>query len=128
MLLVPTDSVRHNAAMFRAVAIVALLALTAGAAPRLKDRPTVPTAEDVRIAALKAKYEGIQRTGSPAERQELESNKFVIDVLSLVVDLAKQSGDQKQTAAAEAKLRETLDRSQACRELYDIRVYDRARK
>jgi hypothetical protein len=124
-----TNAFRDNArTVLRALTIVVLLTLTAAAAPRLKDRPAEPTAEDKRIAALKSKYDGIRRDGSPTEKEKLANSTWLVQTVLELIEDVKESGNLAGLATCETQLRPMLAADPVCRDLYDILMYDRARQ
>src|SRR3712207_3019723 len=108
--------------MFRVLLAVALLAVPALAAPRLKDRKPALDPEGARIAALKAKYDQIRKSGDKDEQAILALQERQVETLLQLLDRVKDAPDaQLKTRAIEDRM---LQRP-VMRDLYDIAVYDR---
>jgi hypothetical protein len=112
--------------VLRAVLLLAFLPVLVLAAPRLRpEKPAPPTAEDTRIAALKAKYDELRRTGNPAQRRELALSADLVRQLATIAERSRGTEDEAGTQTA---LQRTLAQDPVRRDLYDILMYDRARQ
>jgi hypothetical protein len=114
--------------MPRAVLLLALLSLPALAAPQLKPKPPPPDLEDVRIQALKAKYEDLLRTADPALRNQIAVSRQFVKQMAEYVEEWKARGDQSGIASAVRALHEVLGDDTVRWDFYDVYVYDRDRK
>jgi len=112
--------------VLRAVLLLAFLPAPVLAAPRLRpEKPAPNTAEDDRIAALKAKYDELRRTGNPAQRRELALSAQLVRGLAAIAERSRGTGDE---AGVETSLQRSLAQDPVRRDLYDILMYDRARQ
>jgi hypothetical protein len=112
-------------AMFRVLLVFALLAVPALAAPRLKDRKPAPDPEAARIAALKAKYDEIRKSGTREEQVLLDIRERNVQMVIQQLDRLEGPpgvGDpHARKQALEDRIRQRPDMS----DLYEIALYDR---
>jgi hypothetical protein len=111
--------------MFRVLLVVALLAVPAHGAPRLKDRKPVPDPEAARIAALRARYDQIQQSGTREERMNLARAKVrVLVAMGVLDDLARAPGLPNRDELRRA-MEQELTADSIVQDLFDIATHDR---
>jgi hypothetical protein len=111
--------------MLRLLLVLALLSVPALAAPRLKDRKPALDPEGARIAALKAKFEQIRKSGTRDEQAILDFQTGSVELMIRHLDEQEHrphlGGPQVRRQALEDRLRE----QPVMKDLYDITMYDR---
>jgi hypothetical protein len=107
------------------VLLVLALAVPIHAAPRLKDRKPPLDPEGARIAALKAKYDQIRKSGDKDEQVILALQERQVETLLQLLDRIESSPDTPAVQIKKRALEERMLQRPVMRELFDIAVYDR---
>ena len=108
--------------MLRVLLVFALLAVPAQAAPRLKDRKPALDPEGVRIAALKARFDQIRKSGDQDEQAILANQEKQVQTLLQLLDRIKDAPDARLKVRA---IEDRMLQRPVIKDLYDIAVYDR---
>ena len=114
--------------MFRTVLLLVTMAGAVRAAPQLKPLKPAHDPEGSRIAALQAKYDQLRRTADPDEQDRLANSAALVGKLALILELTRVAGTPSEVVGVEGTLNRYLDEDPARRDLYDIFMYERARK
>jgi hypothetical protein len=110
--------------MSRVLLVLVLLTVPAQAAPRLKDRKPIPDPEGARIAALKARYDEIRKSGTPEKKYVVANYSDQFRVVVSHLDALSRQERWNDHLALESRLNELMCRTPRLRDLYEIAVYD----
>src|SRR5262249_22521924 len=108
--------------MWRAVLIIAFIAIPAQAVPRLKDK--MPS-EETRIEELRIKYERLRASGTDAQKLEMEVEVSRVRALVGMLDKIGMETPSPESAKKIKFIMERIEQSGLRKDLYDIEMYDR---
>jgi hypothetical protein len=111
--------------MARTVLLLVVLAAPLPAAPRLKDRKPAPDPEEARIAALKAQYDEIRKSGNPTEQVRLAVAEAKVRIILHYIDGLGEGPASPRVQEQEAAIEREAGAHPAIKDLYDIAKFDR---